>query len=380
MNVLLGPVLMMNQGTGSPQTRDTYDRALALCQDLPQTQWHFPAYWGWWRISDNFRLMVQRAEWLLDVVSDMHEPEYSLEAHHCRWVNSFMVGDRQGCFDHVKSGMEIYDSGQFDTLGTLYGGHDPKVCGVGDMALSKWLTGKPETAIRLVDESLKWGEKSGHLGSHLHGLDIAMMLHHYLRDTAGTRALAEQLQAFGEKNDLDDYRLKGLIFQGWCSVVDGDAKKGAEQIASSLEIIRQTVTQEDYPVYFCMHAQAQTAIGQFVEAQKVLDEGLGLSEQQGLAYWTAELVRQTAETLIASGAGDLAAIDALLDCAALTAKDQGALSFELRVAHSRARWLTADDKPAMQALQGVYDRFTEGFDTCDLREAAAFLAVKPSGG
>lgn len=380
MNVLLGPVLMMNRGTGAPETSATYDRALALCQDLPQTQWHFPAYWGWWRISENFRLMSERAEWLLEVVKDMHDPEYSLEAHHCRWVNSFMTGDHQGCFHHVKTGMEIYDSGRFDTLGTLYGGHDPKVCGVGDMALSKWMTGMPDTALRLADEALKWGEQSGHLGSHLHGLDIALMLRHYLRDTVGTRALARQLQSLGEKSDLDDYRLKGQIFQGWCSVEEGDAAQGAAQIAGSLEVIRQTVTQEDYPVYFCMHAQAQTAIGAYTEAQKVLDEGLGLSEQQGLAYWTAELIRQSAETLIASGQGDLAAIDALLDGAASTARGQGALSLELRSAYCRARWRTANDRQAMDDLRAVLGRFTEGFETRDLREAAAFLAAADKTG
>ena len=380
MNVLLGPVLMMNRGTGAPETSATYDRALALCHDLPQTQWHFPAYWGWWRIAANFRQMAERAEWLLDVVEGMHEPEYSLEAHHCRWVNSFMIGDHKACIRHVQAGMEIYDGGEFDTLGTLYGGHDPKVCGVGDMALSKWLMGEPDTAVRLADEALAWGERSGHLGSHLHGLDIALMLRHYLRDTAGTRALARQLQSLGEMNDLDDYRLKGQIFQGWCSLDDGDAAKAAELIAESLEVIRKTVTQEDYPVYFCMHAQAQTAIGRFPEAQKVLDEGLGMSEQQGLAYWTAELVRQSAETLIASGDGDLAAIDALLDCAAVTAEGQGALSLELRTAFCRARWRSADHQPSMDKLKAILARFTEGHDTRDYREAAGFIAAADADG
>ncbi|MEM1400003.1 MAG: adenylate/guanylate cyclase domain-containing protein, partial [Pseudomonadota bacterium] len=295
-NVLLGPVLMMNKGTGAAETREVYDRALSLCEGLPQTQWHFPAYWGWWRISDNFKLMRQRAEQLLTVVDDMQEEEYSLEAHHCSWVNSFMVGDHKACIEHVDDGMAIYDGGTFDSLGTLYGGHDPKVCGLGEKALSTWLCGKPDTASDLVEEALDWGEKTNHLGSLLHALDIAIMLRHYLRDTKATRALADRLDWLGRKHELDDYRVKGQIFEGWCLVAEGSAKEGAKQITEALETIRRTVTQEDYPVYFSMHAQAQTALGNVEEAQSILDEGLGLSEKYGMAYWTPELIRQSAET------------------------------------------------------------------------------------
>lgn len=377
INVLLGPVLMMNRGTGAEETRETYDRALELCEAVPQTQWHFPAYWGWWRISDNFRLMRERAEKLREVVGGMNDPEYSLEAHHCLWVNSFMVGDHQACMDNVDAGMAIYEKGSFDTLGTLYGGHDPKVCGLGEKALSSWLCGHPDTAVELAEETLSWGQATGHLGSHLHALDIVLMLRHYLRDTESALALAEQLQALALKNDLDDYRIKGRIFEGWCMVANGDAAKGAEKIADSLNIIRQIVTQEDYPVYFAMHAQAQTAIGEYEEARKVLDEGLALSEQQGMAYWTAELMRQSAETLIASDSNEVAAVNVLLDQADETARQQGALSLRLRAAVCRARWQGADNASALSKLRDVFAEFTQGFDTADLRDAASLVGDGP---
>jgi len=54
---------------------------------------------------------------------------------------------------------------------------------------------------------------------------------------------------------------------------------------------------------------------------------------------------------------------------------QGALSWELRAATSLARLLN-DQKRSADAtalLQPVYDRFTEGFATADLKEAKALL-------
>jgi predicted ATPase len=54
---------------------------------------------------------------------------------------------------------------------------------------------------------------------------------------------------------------------------------------------------------------------------------------------------------------------------------QGALSWELRAATSFARLLRDQGRPAdgKELLQPIYDRFTEGFDTGDLRSAKALL-------
>jgi predicted ATPase len=57
------------------------------------------------------------------------------------------------------------------------------------------------------------------------------------------------------------------------------------------------------------------------------------------------------------------------------ARRQGALSWELRVAMSLARLWHHNDKTADAdtLLSAVYDRFTEGFDTIDLRTARALI-------
>jgi len=57
------------------------------------------------------------------------------------------------------------------------------------------------------------------------------------------------------------------------------------------------------------------------------------------------------------------------------AHEQGALFWELRVALSLARLLRGHGRSAdaMGILRPVYDRFTEGFNTADLREAKNLL-------
>jgi predicted ATPase len=58
-----------------------------------------------------------------------------------------------------------------------------------------------------------------------------------------------------------------------------------------------------------------------------------------------------------------------------SARRQGALSFELRAATSLARLLhdRGRSTEGKALLRPVYDRFTEGFDTADLKVAKALL-------
>jgi predicted ATPase len=53
----------------------------------------------------------------------------------------------------------------------------------------------------------------------------------------------------------------------------------------------------------------------------------------------------------------------------------GAKLFELRAATSLCRFRTRSSRcvTARQHLEEVYGRFSEGFDTCDLRQARALL-------
>ena len=59
------------------------------------------------------------------------------------------------------------------------------------------------------------------------------------------------------------------------------------------------------------------------------------------------------------------------------AREQGALFWELRAALSLARLLLRQDRPedARKILAPVHDRFTEGYDTADLRAAKIMLEL-----
>jgi predicted ATPase len=83
--------------------------------------------------------------------------------------------------------------------------------------------------------------------------------------------------------------------------------------------------------------------------------------------------------LLQGATGAAAAAEDHFRQALVWARRQGALSWELRAATSLARLLREAGRSAdaTSLLRPVYDRFTEGFATADLRTAKALLDDVP---
>ena len=79
--------------------------------------------------------------------------------------------------------------------------------------------------------------------------------------------------------------------------------------------------------------------------------------------------------MCAEGADAAPAAEALLQESLAWTRRQGALSLELRCATDLARLWQQQGRvgPARDLLTPIYARFTEGFDTADLRAAKTLL-------
>jgi predicted ATPase len=106
----------------------------------------------------------------------------------------------------------------------------------------------------------------------------------------------------------------------------------------------------------------------------LLHEALELVERTDERWYEAELYRLMAEALITKLDRDDA--ERCLCRALRTAQKQGARLWEVRAATSIARLWHDQGKrtDARDLLAPIYGCFTEGFDTRDLKEAAALLA------
>jgi predicted ATPase len=108
----------------------------------------------------------------------------------------------------------------------------------------------------------------------------------------------------------------------------------------------------------------------------MIEEANARSERTEECWPIAELLRVKGELLLLQGAPGAAAVAEDHFRQALDwARRQGALSWELPAAASLARLLRDQGRSAdaVALLQPVYDRFTEGFETADLKAAKALL-------
>src|SRR5207245_2061155 len=114
------------------------------------------------------------------------------------------------------------------------------------------------------------------------------------------------------------------------------------------------------------------------------EEALTIRPKYGERYWEAELYRLKGELKLQQFkvqgskfgvANPQAEAAACFQQAIETARELSAKSWELRAATSLARlWQQQSrKKEAHQMLSEIYNWFTEGFDTADLKDAKALL-------
>src|SRR5207244_1337919 len=106
------------------------------------------------------------------------------------------------------------------------------------------------------------------------------------------------------------------------------------------------------------------------------EEAIVRSERNEERWAIAELLRIRGELLLLQGGSAAAtAAEDHYQQALGWARRQGALSWELRAATSLARLLADQNRSteAIALLAPVYNRFTEGFQTADLKAAKALI-------
>jgi predicted ATPase len=130
------------------------------------------------------------------------------------------------------------------------------------------------------------------------------------------------------------------------------------------------------PALLFLLAEGLRKVGRHDDALGALALGIARAEQQGQHYFDAELHRLRAEILLDRDGHAVEEAEALFGQSLEIARRQEAKTFELRAATSLARLWQRQGKrdAARDLLAPVYEWFTEGFDTRDLKEAKALLA------
>jgi adenylate cyclase len=242
---------------------------------------------------------------------------------------------------------------------------------------SLWFMGQPERARGRLAEAVALGRQLSEPHGLAHALVFAAVLHQLRRERPLARQFADEAIALAAEHGLIFYGAMARVVRGWALIGAGDDAHAAEEIREGMAGWHSTGAQLLRPHFLGLLAEACEAVADGDRGLAILDEALAVAESTGERCYQAELYRLRGERLLTDSReeADLRAAEACFELSRAIARDQEALSIELRAAMSLARLLRCRDSraSARDLVLPVYERFTEGFDTPDLRDARALL-------
>ena len=240
-------------------------------------------------------------------------------------------------------------------------------------ARSLWLLGYPDQAAEAARFALEVADELDHPISVCLNLLWSSTVFIWCNDWAAADAAISRLVShFGDRTLV--YRNVGLALQGVVTVRRGDPGGGLKALRQGLIGLMKDRFFLLVPLCRTTLAEALIAVGHSGEAESVIDvavEDLG-PQVVSVSVDGPEVLRVKGVATAAVGRASEA--EEFLLRAIDLARQQSALSWELRATMSLARMrLLRGEEEAAAIIAPVYARFTEGFETDDLRAARIMI-------
>ena len=296
-----------------------------------------------------------------------------LMAHRIMGQTLGFSGDPVGARVHYDKGIALYDPAEHGPLAMRFG-HDAQVVMLSFRSWALWLLGYPDAALRDTDDAVKKARAMDQAATLMFALSSAAS-NDLVRSAYSAVAIrAEELFALAEEKGAA-WKENAQLLQGCVLAHTGKALEAVQMITSIIAKWRSHGIKLEMPTSLSHLAWANAELGQFGDAWRYIGDAMTIVETSGLRSPEAEVCRVAGEIALKSPVQDMAKAQAYFDRALAVARAQQAKSWELRAAMSMARLWRDQGKreEARDLLAPVYNWFTEGFDTPDLKEAKALF-------
>ena len=257
--------------------------------------------------------------------------------------------------------------------GLIRSGYDQRIRALVMLARSLWLGGYASRAVSIATQALHRANALDHPVSLCVCWISAVTVFLWTGDWSEADRIIDRLIACAEKYSLRPYHAIGLGLKGELSLRQGDAQAGQNLLTACLDALEAGHHQSLTAVFISDLAMSLARAGQVDEADAAIDRAMAWGEPTRSHFHLPEMMRIKGE-ILASGSRSCEA-ETWFSRSIDLAREQSALAWELRaatsLAHLWARQGRCDE--GQRVLRPVYDRFTEGFDTPDLRVAKGLL-------
>ena len=369
---LAGPMLM----TRGPVTEvgDAYVRARELCQKLGDSPQIVPALFGMWRYyvgRGDCTVSRDIGRQLLELGKSADDITAAVLGHYGLGYASFCYGDLVESRIKLEEGFKLYDRNIRDEFSVRLG-QDPGVACLAYGALALWVLGYPDQAKRISRKAVTLAQELSHPFSMAFAHSLACQVFQHRGEVEDLRIASESAIGISREQGFSLWLASPKIFKGWARSQQENAIEGTLETKEAAQLIVDAGMEMRRPYYLSLVAEGYILAEKLVEARLILDQALAIVTKTNEHWSEAELLRLIGKIEVREDAN---AAEIKFEQALTVARSQGAKSWELRTATSLAHLWHGQGRTddARNLLQPVYDWFTEGFDTLDLKEAKTLL-------
>jgi class 3 adenylate cyclase/tetratricopeptide (TPR) repeat protein len=377
--LVLGPCLIATHGPAASKALTTFARARELCERLGEPPEYLQVMF-WLATASVVRGELPQA---LEAIAGLpsaaqargNQPALLNGIRGQAMILMFM-GRIVEARDALERAVEAFSaSEESDRMAARAAGQDAGVSMLVLMAWVLWILGQVDEAVLRMDAALERADTVQHAHTHAYAWYYAAVLHALRGDPVIAQGYAERCLAISEQHGFRQWLGLSRAIRGICMAVLDISGSRLDDVVAELGEYQQAGYQLGITAQFVLLCPALLLQNEAEAALETIDQGLSVVSHNSERFFEAELYRLKARALLMRGAPDAEA-EALLDQALRTARSQQARSLELRAATDLARlWMKQGKHAAAHdVLSSIYGRFSEGFNTRDLREAKAVIA------
>jgi len=368
--------LLCTLGYGAAETGANMARARELCEELGDAALLYPirvGLWTYYVTRGDMKVARDAAEHLLTISQNLNEPALRLAAHSLLGITLHHQGELLTCRQHFEDASTLYNPAAHTQYIQLYR-FDPGIYAKSEMIRTLWLLGYPDQARREAEDTLALARGLSSPLSLAFCYCIVIFLYQLLREAENAREIGKACIALCDEHGIQWERAWVECTYGWAIAELGQTEEGISLIRGCLNTQHVIGNEVALPQSQAILSEALWHAGRDDEALQAAEEGLAVSTRTGDHYYDAGLWRLRGQLLEIQD--NVVDAESCYHRALEIARQQAARSFELRAGTSLARLWQKQGKrsEAELLLSGIYEGFTEGFETPDVSDARSLLA------
>jgi predicted ATPase len=378
LRIPLGTAWLAFKGWPATEVWTSFHPALALAKSLGRNDALVPIYWGLRTYVLTVGRVAETLTWaqeMLDTGKATGDADLLITGYMTACNTYMWMGELHATLEQADKVLELYDDKKHRHLVNLLN-HDPKtLTGIGS-SICTWILGYPDRAVQISDETRAHAQRLGHAFDLGFALVRGSDAFDFRCEADKLHERARECDQLGRDNSLPVlWAFMAPALEAMALIREGNAAEGAAQLKNSLAIWDASGGKCWSPCAKSILAEGLALSGDLDGALQLIDEQIEQVKRPGWEerYYYAEILRLKGWMLTLKD--DLEGAEQNYLASLDWAREQQAKSWELRTSTSLARlWQSqGKKKEAHDLLAPVYDWFTEGFDTRDLKEAKALL-------